>query len=84
MMENEYARILLELGIPGLVMWVLFIGWIFTRGEIRKNDMFYLGRRLAYVAVRLYVRDRPDRHRALHVGAVDGDRAAADRLDRRP
>ena len=50
-MENEYARILLELGIPGLLMWVLFIGWIFTRGEIKKNDMFYLGRRLAYVAV---------------------------------
>ena len=31
-------------------MWVLFIGWIFTRGQIKKNDMFYLGRRLAYVA----------------------------------
>jgi hypothetical protein len=51
LMENEYARILLELGIPGLLMWVLFIGWIFTRGQIRKTDMFYLGRRLAYVAV---------------------------------
>ncbi len=25
-MENEYARILLELGVPGLMMWVLFIG----------------------------------------------------------
>ena len=50
-MENEYARILLELGIPGLLMWTLFIGWIFTRGEIKKADMFYLGRRLAFVAV---------------------------------
>lgn len=50
-MENEYARILLELGIPGLLMWVLFIGWVFTRGEIRKTDMFYFGRRLAMVAV---------------------------------
>lgn len=50
-MENEYARILLELGIPGLLMWILFIGWIFTRGEVKKDDMFYLGRRLAYVAV---------------------------------
>ena len=49
-MENEYARILLELGIPGLCMWVLFIGWIFTRGQIKKTDMFYVGRRLAYVA----------------------------------
>ena len=49
-MENEYARILLELGIPGLCMWALFIGWIFTRRHIKKKDMFYVGRRLAYVA----------------------------------
>ena len=55
-MENEYARILLELGIPGLLMWVLFIGWIFTRGEIRKHDMVYLGA-VAYVAV-VYICDR--------------------------
>jgi hypothetical protein len=50
MMENEYARILLELGIPGLCMWALFVGWIFTRRHIEKKDMFYVGRRLAYVA----------------------------------
>jgi hypothetical protein len=50
-MENEYARILLELGIPGLLMWVLFIGWVLTRGQIKTADMFYFGRRLAYVAV---------------------------------
>jgi hypothetical protein len=49
-MENEYARILLELGIPGLLMWVLFIGWIFSRQQIKTADMFYFGRRLAYVA----------------------------------
>ena len=49
-MENEYARILLELGLPGLLMWALFLVWIFTRGWIRKTDMFYFGRRLAYVA----------------------------------
>jgi hypothetical protein len=49
-MENEYARILLELGIPGLCMWALFLGWIFTRGQVRREDMFYVGRRLAYVA----------------------------------
>jgi hypothetical protein len=48
-MENEYARILLELGIPGLCMWALFVGWIFTRRHINKRDMFYVGRRLAYV-----------------------------------
>jgi hypothetical protein len=49
-MENEYARILLELGLPGLVMWGLFIGWIFTRSNIRRTDLLYFGRRLAYVA----------------------------------
>ena len=49
-MENEYARILLELGLPGLMMWALFLIWIFTRPYVRKADMFYFGRRLAYVA----------------------------------
>jgi hypothetical protein len=48
-MENEYARILLELGIPGLLMWISFIVWVFTRGYVRKSDMFFFGRRLAYV-----------------------------------
>jgi len=49
-MENEYARILLELGIPGLCMWVVFVAWVFTRRQIKREDMFYFGRRLAYVA----------------------------------
>lgn len=49
-MENEYARILLELGLPGLLMWALFLVWVFTRPHVRKTDMFYFGRRLAYVA----------------------------------
>jgi len=49
-MENEYARILLELGLPGLLMWALFLLWLFTRPNVRKVDMFYFGRRLAYVA----------------------------------
>jgi hypothetical protein len=49
-MENEYARILLELGIPGLIMWMSFLLWTFTRGRVRRTDMFYFGRRLALVA----------------------------------
>jgi hypothetical protein len=49
-MENEYARILLELGIPGLLMWMVFLVWVFTRRHIRRADMFNFGRRLAYVA----------------------------------
>ncbi|MGH9374281.1 MAG: hypothetical protein ACRD15_22420, partial [Vicinamibacterales bacterium] len=38
------------LGIPGLLMWVTFIASTFTRRCIRRTDMFYFGRRLAYVA----------------------------------
>ena len=49
-MENEYARILLETGLPGLVMWTLFLVWAFTRRQVRSTDMFYLGRRLSLVA----------------------------------
>ena len=30
-MENEYARILLEQGIPGLLAWFAFLVWLFTR-----------------------------------------------------
>jgi hypothetical protein len=30
-MENEYARILLEQGVPGVLLWILFLGWLFTR-----------------------------------------------------
>ena len=29
--ENEYARIMLEQGIPGLVLWMVFVGWLLTR-----------------------------------------------------
>ena len=31
-MENEYARILLELGVPGLVLWAAFLLWILAKG----------------------------------------------------
>lgn len=48
-MENEYARILLETGLPGLLMWIVFLAWIFTRGRVRHSDMFFFGRRLALV-----------------------------------
>jgi len=30
-MENEYGRILLETGIPGLMIWLIFIFWTFAR-----------------------------------------------------
>ncbi len=30
-MENEYARILLEQGIPGVLIWMVFLIWLFSR-----------------------------------------------------
>ncbi len=29
--ENDYARVLLEQGVPGLVLWVTFLVWLLTR-----------------------------------------------------
>jgi hypothetical protein len=49
-MENEYARIVLEEGIMGLVIWIVFIGWLLTRRIDSRHDPWYLGRRLAWVA----------------------------------
>ncbi len=53
--ENEYARIMAELGIPGLCIWVAFIFWVFTRAAPRRTDPWFIGRRLAYVACLLYL-----------------------------
>ncbi|MET0626548.1 MAG: hypothetical protein ABW250_26675, partial [Pyrinomonadaceae bacterium] len=49
-MENEYARIVLEQGVLGLCLWVAFIGWLFTRRNIRRSDPWHVGRRLVWVA----------------------------------
>ncbi len=49
-MENEYARIVLEEGIMGLVIWIIFIAWLLTRRIDSRHDPWYLGRRLAWVA----------------------------------
>lgn len=50
MMENEYARIMLEQGIMGLVIWTLFILWVLTRRSESRYDSWYLGRRLAWAS----------------------------------
>jgi hypothetical protein len=47
--ENEYARIALEQGVPGLCLWAAFIMWVFTRSFLAPNDAWYLARRLAWV-----------------------------------
>ena len=46
--ENEYARILLEQGIPGLFIWFGFIAWIFSRRANRADEPLFLSRRLGW------------------------------------
>jgi len=46
-LENEYARIVAEQGIPGLLLWLAFIAWVFTRPGPRRFDPWYVGRWLA-------------------------------------
>jgi hypothetical protein len=53
-MENEYARIMLEQGILGLLIWVFFIFWLFAHRNESPNDSWYLGRRLAWVACAVF------------------------------
>jgi hypothetical protein len=48
-LENEYARIALEQGVPGLCLWAAFIMWVFTRSFLAPNDAWHLARRLAWV-----------------------------------
>ena len=53
-LENEYARILLEQGMPGLALWIAFMGWLCGgwlfgwQGRVRYGH-WYLGRHLLAV-----------------------------------
>ena len=51
--ENEYARILLEEGIPGLLIWITFLVWAITSPLPKGKDARYLGLALArlYTAI---------------------------------
>lgn len=46
--ENEYARILLEEGLPGLFLWLGFLAWLFTR-KIEHGQAFEYGKRLVWI-----------------------------------
>ncbi len=46
-LENEYARIAAEQGIPGLLFWLGFVVWVLTRAAPRKSDPWYMGKWLA-------------------------------------
>lgn len=47
--ENEYARLALEQGWPGLILWVGFIAWALTRRARREAREILLMRRLTWV-----------------------------------
>jgi hypothetical protein len=47
-LENEYGRLLLELGLPGLFLWLAFILWIARQWPPRTDDSWWLGRRLLW------------------------------------
>jgi hypothetical protein len=53
-MENEYARILLEQGMIGLVLWIIFIFWAFSRKESFEANRWRNGRRLAWFCCACY------------------------------
>jgi hypothetical protein len=52
-MENEYARIMLEQGIFGLLLWIAFVIWLLSRGKSDPSDPWRQGRRLAWWACML-------------------------------
>ena len=70
-MENEYARILLELGMPGLLMWVAVHRVDLHPREIRKQRHVLFRPPAGLRGGGVYIRDRPDRDRALHIRSLD-------------
>jgi hypothetical protein len=48
-LENEYCRIMLEQGIPGLVLWLAFVVWCAAHPPTERRDPWYLGKRLLWV-----------------------------------
>ena len=52
-LENEYSRIILEQGIPGLFIFVGFLGWVMISPQPRRNNPWNLALRLAriYLAI---------------------------------
>lgn len=53
-MENEFARIVLEQGLPGLFLWVVFIVWVMTKGRSGPADPWRLARRLVLATAGSY------------------------------
>lgn len=53
-MESEYARIMLEQGIPGLCLWIVFLMWALLRRANPRSNPWALGRLLAWFACVIY------------------------------
>ena len=53
-LENEFARILLEQGLPGLFIWLLFMVWVMTKGLSPPDDVWRLPRRLVLATAGSY------------------------------
>jgi hypothetical protein len=47
-LENEYARIMLEQGIPGLFIWAVFIFWVLLRRPGIRRSPWHVSRTLAW------------------------------------
>lgn len=46
--ESEYEHIVLELGVPGLLLWFLLLGWAFTRRLPVGRSSWHVARRLGW------------------------------------
>jgi hypothetical protein len=46
-LENEYGRIMLEEGVPGLLIWIAFIVWVMLSPLPKKNNPWRLSLRLS-------------------------------------
>jgi len=53
-MENEYARIGIEQGLPGLTLWVAFLFWAFLRWPARGTEGWALGRFTGWIACGMF------------------------------
>ncbi|MEO6212380.1 MAG: O-antigen ligase family protein [Vicinamibacterales bacterium] len=53
-MENEFARIVMEQGVPGLFLWVLFMAWVLTKVRVQTSDPWHLSRRLVLATAGSY------------------------------
>jgi hypothetical protein len=54
LLENEYARIVLEEGLLGLGLWLVFLAWAFSRGRTEEDGGWRLGQRLARMGALAY------------------------------